>query len=465
MKSKTNANVENIDYWQNWDKLSELAQDIIVLAKKKGATSSEVYIDMTKGLSANVRKSKVDTLEFHRDKSVDITIYKGKKKGNASISDLSTYAINDAIDAALEIAKYTEEDDCSGLAEKDLMAKDVKNLDLYHPYEIDSKTALEFANKCEKEALNYSDKIINSDGAGFANSINMSVYGNSHGFIGIYPTTTYCLSVAVIAKEKSKNNANDKNSHDDMQRDYDYTLARDFKDLTDFLELGKNCAKKTVARLNARKISTTQVPVIFHSDIASGIFGSFISAISGGNLFRNSSFLLNSLNTKVFPDFVQLKEDPFILKGLGSSYFDDEGVATYKKDIVVDGVVKSYILSSYSARKLKMKTTANCGGVHNLIVSTSNNDLDKLLKEMNKGLLVTELMGQGANIVTGDYSQGAFGFWVEDGKIQYPVHEITIAANLKDMYKNIVMIGNDIDYRKNIRTGSVLIEEMMIAGH
>ncbi len=481
---------QNIDYWKNWDNLKELTEDILNKAKTQGATSCEVSISMNKGLNARVRLSEIDTMEFQRGKSIGITTYSGKKQGSATLSDLSKPALNDAINAALKIAEQTEVDEYSGLADADLMATDIQDLNLFHPKEIESNQAIEFAKQCEQAALQYSDKIYNSEGATFSKSNNIYVYGNSHGFIGLYPSSMYSMALSVIAKEH-------KNS-DDMQRDFDYTVSRSFEGLKTFDAVGENCAKKTLSKLNARKIATCNAPVIFIADIASSLFSSFISAISGSNQYRKSSFLLDSLNSQVFPGFLQIVEDPFILKGFGSCAFDSEGVATKKRSIVTNGIVNSYILSSYSARKLGMETTGNAGGVHNLFINTSlssenasessgnalessenlplssrSNNLNQtnsltfqqLLKTMNKGLLVTELMGHGVNIVTGDYSQGAFGFWIENGEIQYPVHEITIASNLKDMFKNIVTISNDVDKRKSIQTGSVLISEMIIAGN
>lgn len=438
---------------KEWHHLKEVVQDILISAKKMGLDAAEAGISYASGLSATVRLGTVDTIEFTEDKTLGLTVYKGKRKGSASTTDLSKEAIKSSLEAASRIAEYTEEDACAGLADKDLLARKIPDLQLYHPFDIAPEQAIHFAKECEDIARSYDPRIVNSEGATFSTHKSYRVYGNSEGFMGAYPATRHSLSCVVIAKTK-----------DSMQRDYDYTVARDHHDLESRTKIGKHAAERTLKRLNAQKIKTCQAPVIFASEIAGGLWGNLIAAISGGNLYRKSSFLLDHLDKKIFPDFVNVIEVPHLIKGLGSSPFDLEGVVTKRHDIIKEGILKSYVLNSYSARKLGLISTGNSGGIHNLEISHSHKDLNALLKQMDKGLLVTELMGHGVNIVTGDYSRGASGFWVENGEIQYPVEEITIAGNLKDMFKNLQAIGNDIERRGSIFTGSLLLDHMMIAG-
>lgn len=437
-----------------WKQLENIADNVLKKAKAKGATSAEVSLSSSSGISTSVRLGKVDNLEYHSDKVLGITVYNGKHKGNVGISDLTEDSINSAIDAALKIAKYTEADPCNGLADPSLLAENIKDLQLNYPQNISSEKAIEIAKECEQYALDYDKRVTNSDGASFSESSKYSVYANSNGFFGAYPSTSFSTSCVVVATDKNE-----------MQRDYDYSVARDYNNLLDIKTIGTNAASNTIKRLGAKKIKTCNVPVIFSSKLASGLIGSFMSAISGGSLYRNTSFLIDSIGKKVFPEFINIHEDPFELGGLGSACFDSEGVATQKKYFIEQGKVKSYVLGSYSARKLGLQSTGNAGGVHNLKVSNSNSDLDSLVKKMDKGLIVTELMGHGINLVTGDYSRGAFGFWVENGKIQYPVQEITIAGNLKEIFLNIVDISNDVETRSNIQTGSILVSDMKIAGN
>lgn len=439
---------------EQWSNLKEIVTDVIKKAKDLGMDAAEAGLSYESGLSVTVRMGEVDTIEFNQDKSLGITVYKGQKKGSVSTSDIHPDALKTTLEAACRIATYTEDDPCSGLADADRMADAIPDLDLYHPWDITPEQAIIWAKDCETTARTLDPKIVNSEGATFSTHQRFRVYGNSHGFLGAYPSSRYSLSCVVIAK-----------AQDSMQRDYDFTVARDGQDLEPRARVGQRAAERTLRRLNARKIKTCEVPVIFAAEIAGGLMGSFIAAISGGNLYRKSSFLLDHLDKRVFPEFIQIEEAPHLLKGLGSAPFDQEGVATKKHSIVQDGILQSYVLSSYSARKLGLKTTGNCGGIHNLIVSHSQYSLPDLLKGMNKGLLVTELLGHGVNIVTGDYSRGAAGFWVENGEIQYPVDEITIAGNLKEMFSNLVAVGNDTEKRSNILTGSVWVDRMTIAGN
>jgi len=437
----------------NENDLKQTLSFVLDQAKRLGATEAEASISVESGLSTTVRLGVVDTVEFTQDKGLGLTVYIGKKKGTVSTSDLRKDALQTSIEAAFRIAKYTEEDPYAGLADPNLMAKEIPDLDLYHPWAITVEDAIAWSKECEEAALQCDRKITNSEGASFSTHSRVYAYGNSHGFLGAYPTTRHGMSCAVIGQDK-----------DTMQRDYDFTTARDARDLESWKVVGLRAAQRTLRRLSARKIKTTEAPVIIAAEIAGGFIGHFIAAISGGSLYRKSSFLLDSLGKQLFPNFIHIEEAPHLPKALGSAPFDHEGVATTRHDIVRDGILESYVLGSYSARKLGLKTTGNSGGVHNLLVSHSDLDLQGLLKKMNTGLLVTEMIGQGLNLVTGDYSRGAAGFWVENGEIQYPVEEITIAGNLKDLFAHLVAIGNDVEKRSNILTGSILLDKMMIGG-
>lgn len=406
------------------------------------------------GLSARVRMREVETVEFFRDKSLGITVYKGQRSGSATITDLTQPAITAAIAAACRIAEYTEPDEYSGLADKADLATDIQDLDLYHVSDITPEQAISNALECEAAALDYNAQITNSDGAVFSTSDQLYVYANSNGFLAAYPTTRYGAYCTVIGQHG-----------DSMQRDYEYTAARDVTDLMPLIELGKKAAAKTIARLGARKIKTCKAPVLFVPKIAASFWDTLTAAISGGNLYRKSSFLLDCLQQQIFPDFVNISEQPYLLKALGSAPFDDEGVATRTKNIIKNGILSTYLLGSYSARHIGMHTTGNAGGVHNLVVQPGTDNFEQLLQKMGTGFIVTELLGQGTNIITGDYSQGAAGFWVENGVIAYPVEEVTIAGNFKDMFANLVATGNDIDARSNIITGSVLLDQLTIAGN
>lgn len=435
--------------------LITLVENMLALAMQQpGVTNVEVAGSTSVGLTTKVRMGETEVIEFNRDKSIGLTVYKDKRTGSASITDLTQVSIVSAIQAACRIAEYTEPDPYSGLAAKDQLATNVPDLDLYHPTNISPEEAIINAKECEAAALSYSKEITNSDGAAFSTNDQLYVYGNTEGFISSYQTTKFSAYCVMIGQRGSS-----------MQRDYDFTVARDIHDLTSLTTIGKKAAEKVTARLGARKLDTCQAPVIFAPKIATGFWGTLVSAISGGNLFRKSSFLVDTLNQKIFPDFINITEQPHILKGLGSAPFDDDGVATKYKEIIKNGILNSYLLSTYSARQLGMQTTGNAGGIHNVFVAPGKDDLSGMLKNMQRGLLVTELLGHGTNIITGDYSHGAAGFWIENGAIAYPVEEITIAGNLRDMFTNIVAVGNDLDYRSNIITGSVFLERMTIAGN
>lgn len=431
----------------------QIVEEMLTLAKKAGAHQAEVGSHASIGLNVTVRMGEVETLEFNRDKAIGITVYIENRKGSASTTDISPASLKSTVEAAILLAKLTEADPFSGLADKAEMAEEIKPLDLYHPWDIQVSEAIQLAKLCEHNALNLDKRINNSEGATINSAQGYHVYGNSHGFLGYYPTSRHGLSCTIIAQDAQG-----------MERDYEYTVSRLRQGLASPIEVGKKAAEKAISRLSAKKLPTQRVPVIFQPQLAAGLIGQFITAISGGRLFRKSSFLLDSLNTKIFPDFMQIDERPHIIGGIASSPFDNDGVATTDKNIVVDGIVNSYILSAYSARKLNLANTGNAGGIHNVFVKPNHGDLKALCQKMNRGLLAMELMGQGINLVTGDYSRGVSGFWVENGQIQYPVHEVTIAGNMLNMFRQIAAVGNDIDERGSIKTGSILIEEMTLAG-
>ncbi|MBK8453738.1 MAG: metalloprotease PmbA [Thiofilum sp.] len=433
--------------------LQDLATQILAVAKQRGATAAEVNIDKGTGLSTEVRMGEVEKLEYHRDQGAGITVYFGNRKGYSSCGDLSVQALTDAVDAACRIAKYTAEDEFNGLADAALMAKSWPDLDLYHPWELDAETAINRAKETEAIARETDARITNSDGSSVESYAGLSLYTNSHGFCGTVHSTHHSASCVLVGQDG-----------DSMQRDYWYSVARSPYELESPDLIGRKAAERTLRRLNARTLSTCEVPVLFPATLARGLIGSLVSAVTGGAQYRKATFLLNAMGQKLFPDFVQLREDPFIPRALGSRGFDGEGVATQARDILVDGVLQGYFLSTYSAKKLGMVTTGNAGGNHNLILQSTGQSFEDLLQQLGTGLLLNELFGGGVNGMTGDYSRGAVGFWVENGVIQYPVEEITIAGNLKDMYHGIQAIGNDVDMRGNIRSGSILINRMTIAG-
>jgi PmbA protein len=431
----------------------QLSQDILKEAARLGASEAEVAIATNKGFSVRAREGDVETVEYNQDKVIDIKVYFGKRSGSASLSDIRIESVHAAVEAACHIAKFTDEDPASGLADKADLAMGVKPLDLEYPWSITVEQAIEMACQCEKIALAYDKRIMSAEEASVSTVSNCYLYANSLGFIGIQPETRHDISCVLISKQG-----------DEMQRDYDYTVAVDPAMLESTDMVAKQAAEKTVRRLGARRLPTMKVPVIFAAEEARGLWGHLAAAISGGNVYRKSTFLLDHIGKSIFPTFVRIEEQPFLSKAIGSASFDNDGVATRNNVFVEEGVLRMYALGSYSARKLGLKTTGNAGGMHNLTIKSGNKNLEQIIKTMHKGLLVTELMGNGVNIVTGDYSRGVGGYWIENGEIQYPVHEITVASKLKDMYAGIVEIGNDVDTRGNIRTGSVLINEMMVAG-
>lgn len=438
---------------QEIDRLKNIVQDLLDEASKQGATAAEAGLNQENGLSVTARLGDVETLEHHCDQGLGVTVYFGRRKGSASTTDLSPASIKETVSAACSIARYTSEDEYAGLPDKDLLATEFPDLDLHHPWNISADAAITLAIECEDAARNFHPEISNSEGASINTHQGTRVIGNTLGFLHGYISTRHSLSCSVLAQRG-----------DSMQRDYWYSVARNALNLEPAVDIGKKSAQRALRRLEARSLSTRHCPVLYSAEIASGLLGSFIGAISGGNLYRKSSFLLDALGTQIFPEFIHIHEQPYLKGALGSAAYDGEGVITRARDIVSRGILQDYVLSAYSARKLGMKSTGNAGGVHNLTITPGKLDYSGMLKELNTGLLVTELMGQGVNMVTGDYSRGAAGFWVENGEIQYPVEEITIAGNLKDMFKSIIAVGSDVDYRGNIRTGSILVERMSIAG-
>jgi len=435
------------------NRLKNIVQNLLDEAKRQGASASEAGLSQENGLTVSARLGDVETIEHHCGQGLGITVYFDQRKGSASTTDLSPESIRETVSAACSIARYTSEDEFAGLPEKNLLATEFPDLDLNHPWGISVDDAIALAIECEDAARNFDAEISNSEGASVNTHQGTHVMGNSLGFLHGYTSTRHSLSCSVLAQRGES-----------MQRDYWYSVARNALNLEAASEIGKKAAQRALRRLEGRTLSTRQCPVLYSAEIASGLLSSFIGAISGGNLYRKSSFLLDALDTQVFPEFIRIYEQPHLKGALGSAAFDGEGVATKAHDIVSEGILRSYVLSTYSARKLGLHSTGNAGGVRNLTIDTGALDFQGMLKQLDTGLLVTELMGQGVNILTGDYSRGAAGFWVENGQIKYPVEEITIAGNLKDMLRNIVAVGNDIDYRGNVRTGSILVERMSIAG-
>ena len=433
--------------------LQQQVEQIVAEARRQGATACEVAVSVDQGLSTSVRQREVETVEFNRDQGFGITLYVGQRKGSASTSASGPDAIRETVAAALAIAKHTSEDESSGLADAALMAKEQPDFDLFHPWNISPEEAIERALICEAAAFDADSRIKNADGTTLNVHQGCRVYGNSHGFIGGYASTRHSLSCVMIAEKDGQ-----------MQRDYWYDVSRQGELLMDGRLIGQKAAERAASRLGARPVPTCEVPVLFSAELAGGLFGSFLGAISGGNLYRKSSFLEGAIGQRLFPEWMTIDERPHLMRAMGSSAFDGDGLATYAKPFVENGDLVSYILSTYSGRKLGLPSTANAGGVHNLFVSHGTEDQAALIRRMGRGLLVTELMGSGLNMVTGDYSRGAAGFWVENGEIQFPVQEVTIAGNMRDMFKQIVAVGSDLELRSNIRTGSVLIEKMMVAG-
>ncbi len=442
-----------IDMQERQARLEQLVDDLLSEARRQGASAAEAGVSSDAGLSLTVRLGAPETIEHTRDNGLGVTVYFGHRKGSASTSDLSPQAVKETVEAACNFAKYTSEDPCAGLADAELMARDLPDLDLYHPWELPVDEAIELATRCEAAAREADARIFNSEGATLNSHSGVHVYGNSHGFIGGYPSSRHSLSCAVVGREGES-----------MQRDYWYTLSRLNGELESPESVGQTAARRTVSRLGARRIPTQQAPVLFQADVAVGLLRSFTGAIRGSALYRKASFLLDRLGEQVFPDFVQIHEEPHLPRGLASAAYDNEGVATVDRKFISDGVLQSYVLDSYAARKLGMQTTGNAGGVRNLRINSGELDRQGLLRKMERGLLVTELMGQGVNMVTGDYSRGAAGYWVEHGDIQFPVEEITIAGNMKEMMLGLQAVGTDVETRSSVQTGSWLIDRMTIAG-
>ena len=433
--------------------LQEQVEAILAEARRQGASACEVAVSAGQGLSTTVRQGEVETVEFNRDQGFGITLYVGQSKGSASTSATGIEAIRETVAAALAIARHASEDECAGLADAALMARELPELDLYHPWSITPEQAVEQALACEAAAFAADTRIKNADGTSLSTHQGCRVYGNSHGFIGGYASTRHSLSCVMIAEGEGQ-----------MQRDYWYDVNRQGELLADAAGIGQRAAERAVSRLGARPVPTCEVPVLFAAELAGGLFSHLLAAISGGNLYRHSSFLEGALGQRLFPEWLSLDERPHLPRALGSAAFDGDGLATYAKPFVEKGELVSYVLGTYSGRKLGLPSTANSGGVHNLFVTHGDEDQQALIRRMGRGLLVTELMGQGLNLVTGDYSRGAAGFWVENGEIQFPVQEVTIAGNLRDMFRQIIAVGRDLERRGNICTGSVLIEKMTVAG-
>ncbi|WGE47394.1 metalloprotease PmbA [Actinobacillus equuli] len=441
------------DLQKQEQELRQAVEFALNFAKKSGA-EAEVGVTKVAGLSVSTRLEQTENIEFNNDGSLGISVYVGKRKGNASTSDLQPQSIQRAVESALAIAKYTSEDECAGLADKEMMAFDVPDLELYHQADISVEQAVELALEAEHHALNADEQIVNSEGATFNSHSGVRVYGNTHGMLQSYLSSRYSLSCSVISAYE-----------DQLERDYEYTISREFDKLQSPEWVGRQAAFKAVDRLNPQKIKTCEVPVIFYNDVATGLIGHLAGAISGGALYRKSSFLLDKLGTQILPSWFEISERPHLLRQLASSAFDSEGVITQDREIITNGVLQTYLMTSYSARKMGLKTTGHAGGIHNWLVKPNRTGgLDTLLKEMGTGLLVTEFLGSAINAVTGEYSRGAAGFWVENGEIQYPVAEITIAGQLQEMYKNLVAVADDIEHRSNIQTGSILLDKMKISG-
>ncbi|OYW94242.1 MAG: metalloprotease PmbA [Alishewanella sp. 32-51-5] len=433
--------------------VKQAVSQVLAHAKQLGASSAEASMSRTRGLSVETRHGEVETVEFNQDGGLGISLYFGQRKGSASTADLSPQALKRTVEAAADIARYTSEDPHAGVAEASWLEFNPPQLDLYYPDSIGTEEAIALCAAAEEAAFAEDSRITNSEGASFSTHQGLKVYGNSHGQLVGYPSSRHSFSCVVIGE-----------AGDDMQRDYSYTVARRYTDLLDPRQIGREAARETVSRLQPRKIPTQKVPVLFRADIASSLFGHLVSAISGGSIYRKSSFLLDKVGQQIMAPGLTILEKPHLDLALASSPFDSEGVKTRDLTVIEQGVLTTYLTTSYSARKLGMASTGHAGGIHNWLVQHGNDDLAALCRQMGKGLLVTELMGQGVNTVTGDYSRGASGFWVEHGEIQFPVAEVTIAGNLKDIFMNIVAIGNDVDRRGGVQTGSVLVSQMQVAG-
>ena len=435
------------------DELINIVEQVLANAKSLGASAAEANMGVGMGLSANVREGEIDKLEFERDKHLGVTLFLDGQKGNASSSDFSDNARKKTVEAAYNIARFASRDEHAGLVEKELMASSVPKLDLYHPWTIAPETAIEMAIDCEQRAFDQDSRITNSDGTTLSTYSGINLYGNTHGFVNGWNWSVHTIDCNVIAEDSSG-----------KQRDGWYSESRDYEALQSLESISKEAVRRTVGRLGSRKIKTCQTPVIFEAPVASSLFSALITAISGSSLYRRASFLLDKKDERIFADHVSIKERPHLQKALGSAPFDNDGVMTRERDIIKDGVLVDYVLSGYSARRLGLETTANAGGVHNLVIKHGEQSLQDMIRAMGTGLLITDMMGFGVNQVTGDYSRGASGFWIENGEPAYPVEEITVAGNLINMYQQIAMIGNDVDPRGNVLTGSIMLENMTIAG-
>ncbi len=434
-------------------RLSDQVREVIEEARRRGASAAEAGVATGSGFSVTVRMGEVETVEHDRDRGLGVTVYFGKRKGSASTSDVSPRALRETVEAACAIARHTSEDPCHGLADPELLAREVPDLGLYHPWDLSVEAAIDLARSGEDSARAADPRVTNSEGATVSCHVGDRVYGNSHGFIGAWSSSRHGLNCSVIARDDSG-----------MQRGYWYTAARDPARLDAAEAVGRRAAERAVGRLGARRVPTTTAPVLFAPEVATSLFGHFLGAVRGSALYRNASFLIGHLGKPVFPEWLGLREEPHIPGAIGSAPFDQEGVATHPRDLVAGGVLQGYVLDSYSACRLGLRTTGNAGGVHNLVVPRGEQDLAGLLQRMGEGLLVTELMGMGVNVVTGDYSRGAAGFWVEGGEVRFPVHEVTVAGNLRTMFLGIQATGADVDERGAIRTGSVLLDRLTIAG-
>ena len=435
------------------DQLKQIAKDVLDYARERGASAAETEVSEGAGQTVTARQGEVETIEYNRDKGIGVTVYIGKQRGHASSTDFTPQAVRDTVDAALSIARFTATDDCAGLADADTLAREFPDLDLWHPWDMPVERAIELARNCEAAGFAVDTRLTNSEGATISTQGSHFVYANTHGFMAGYPASRHGVWCALVAGK-----------NDDMQRDDWYETSRDATRLSDVAAVGRRAGERAVKRLGARKIATTQAPVLFEAPIAASLLGHFVSAVSGGSLYRKTSYLLDSMGKEVFSRLVNVVEQPHVRGALASTPFDEEGVATRERTVVKDGVVQGYFLGTYSARKLGTKSTGNAGGNHNLTLRDTGADFAGLLREMGSGLLVTELLGHGINPVTGDYSRGAAGFWVEKGEITYPVQEITIAGNLKDMFRGIAAVGNDVVRRGSRYCGSILIDRMTIAG-
>jgi PmbA protein len=438
---------------QQIDSLKQVVEDLLHEARRQGADAAEAGVSAQTGLSVTVRLGETETIEHTSDNGLGITVYFGHRKGSANTTDLRPEAVRESVAAACRIAKYTSEDPAAGLADPDLMATEIPDLDLFHPWEIDADEAAAIACRCEGAARESDPRISNSEGATLYTQRSSFVYGNTHGFVGGYPTSRHSLSCAVIAQEG-----------EDMQRDYWYDSGRLPGEIDAPEAIGRRAAERTIARLNGRKLGTRECPVLFRADVAPSLLRSLFGAIRGHAVYRKSTFLLDQVGAQIFPDWVTISEDPLKPRGQASAPFDNEGVATRHRELVSGGVLQGYLLDSYAARKLGLQSTASAGGVRNAAINSTGQSFDELMRTMGSGLVITELMGQGTNLVTGDYSRGAAGFWVENGEIQYPVEEITVAGNLREMFKGLAAVGRDDDVPGSIRTGSWLFERMTVAG-